>query len=263
MATEMRLLKVSLFFYLALLGHSMAAEPVIGKWSGGGSGGSTPVLGRTGERFLTYAEVHKAGAVLVAMPTNSQLASGIFTDLLSGDHGLLEIKEYPQSNFIEIAKALRPKAMNQYVEALELDSVNGASEKLRSFGFSPDRFAEIRIVSKPFNLLKGTEEASQTSIHLIDAKTLFNVEGTIAIIYRRNTWKQWGFENIHDPFSFGKNTIKVRLFTESEFKLLEQATKKLNISYRFAPIGPNYPNEYATEFKALRQWLIQVNGVKK
>jgi hypothetical protein len=264
MEAKMRVFKVALLMLLCVNWQSaFSMDKMPGKWLDPAPGRGSRLVERTGEKYLADRENYTAGAVIFALPAPIQLVTPVLAALLRDQPGLLKLEEAKSTNFGEVAKSFRAKSINQYAEELEQHRLRQASEKLTSSEFSPNNFNETRFSSNLFNLLKGADESSQIVIHLIDAKTLFAVEGTIAIMYRWDTWKQWGFENIHDPLSFGKNTIKVRLFTESEFKLLEQATKKLNISYRFAPIGPNYPNEYATEFKALRQWLIQVNNVKK
>jgi YD repeat-containing protein len=162
---------------------------------------------------------------------------------------------YAHSNFLQLAESMSFGLDRPTLRDLWIAGWKSETEKLVRGEVLRDDFKETRIRSGRYNVFPSRDGYSFLTVHALDASDLFGTTGTVIVLYRFDTAKEWWMSNPHDPFSFGYRRRVERVVSEDEFALLPVLAEKLGTPYRVFALGSNPVTSYDAEWREGRTWL--------
>lgn len=252
----------ALIVYLS--GFAGTQSAAFGQWISAEELKNPPyILEKTGEKALLYKSGDRAGAALVVFKATPQFLLPALLGRIEKADGIAAKEEIRNSGFINMFEQAAAGIHRDTARDLWLHSWKADVARMKQAGFVTQGFEEVRIQSKPFNLLPSRSTSSIASFHVLNAAEMFGLPGSIVIVYRHDRAKEWGWHNLHDPFSFGYKLRVERQYTSREQDLVESVSKAVDSPHIVIPLGANPFPSYLDEWRQAKGWIVEQQAAAK
>jgi hypothetical protein len=216
---------------------------------------SSHIVEKTGKRLLSASASQPAGGALFFVQAGYKETAALLKQLVESRFPVGSGEEHAHSNFLQLAESMSFGLDRPTLRDLWIAGWKSETEKLVRAEVLRNDFKETRIRSGRYNVFPSRDGYSFLTVHALDASDLFGKAGTVIVLYRFDTAKEWWMSNPHDPFSFGYRQRVERVVSEDEFALIPVLAEKLGTPYRVFALGSNPVTSYEAQWREGRTWL--------
>jgi hypothetical protein len=178
------------------------------------------------DKFPATGHVFEAQALAIALPVDFASVLSSLTKTLTNGMGIASVTRRDDVN---LAKAWDPWIDDDNI--VQVEAKAKWERDLSNSGVGTEFLTAARVESNRYNRLSNRNGFSRATFLIFDGKKVYGKSCTVMVIYRTDHVEQWGFQSIHNPFSFDYEVRLFHLVTNTESAILESLTNNAGVKY--------------------------------